>query len=67
MADQFEVCPKCQGKNFNFEFDDWESDSIFVWRKITCSCGFSWNEVYKFDYNENPITFYALDETGNDK
>jgi C4-type Zn-finger protein len=61
---QFARCPKCNEYPRTYEDFNVDVDGT-LWKTITCGCGFKWNEVYKFNHNEDVDTCDWLDENGN--
>lgn len=60
----YEACPKCHF--VNPEYGDMNVDSDNVWQTAVCPiCGFSWNNVYRFEACEDVNTCEPLDENGN--
>ena len=63
---QFCTCPKCNSDMI--EFGSTQYDDGCAWVTVQCTefdCGFSWNEVYKFAWNETTDTCEEIDKNGN--
>jgi hypothetical protein len=63
MSNEYVVCPKCQGE---LNAEGFQTDSEDAWRLVTCrKCGFAYNEVYSFHWNESADGAHELDKNGN--
>ena len=65
MTEKWYSCPKC-GSPIIIRDEFQISNGTEVWRTCYCDqCGFTWNEVLGFHFNEDFTTGEILDEDGD--